>query len=66
MEGYKITQGQKAAIENTSFASGQFFFPVEDVNGDWFIFEQEMEKLVINNAFKNATKSEYVAPETTI
>lgn len=65
MKGYKLTLGQKQAIENTSFAKGQFYNPVQDINGDWFIFEKEMSNLIINNAFKNATLTDYVAPATT-
>jgi len=65
MEGYKINIGQKTAIVNTSFAMGQYFNPVQDINGNWFIFEIEMQALVINNAFKNATKEEYVPPTPT-
>lgn len=43
MEGYIITLEQKNAIENKPFAQNQFFNPVQDINGDWFIFEQEFE-----------------------
>lgn len=62
MEGYKINTGQKQAIENTLLAKAHFFYPVEDINGDWFIFEEEMNAVVINGAFKNAAKMEYVPP----
>lgn len=62
MEGYKITLGQKQAIESTQFASGQYFNPVQDINGDWFIFEEEAKHVMINGAFKNAAKVEYIAP----
>jgi hypothetical protein len=43
MNAYKITSGQKNSIEIQPFAASQFFNPVQDTNGDWFIFEQEFE-----------------------
>jgi len=43
MNAYRITLEQKNEIENQSFAPSQFYNPVKDNNGDWFIFEQEFE-----------------------
>jgi hypothetical protein len=43
MNAYKITVEQKAELKNQTFALSQFFNPVQDINGDWFIFEQEFE-----------------------
>ncbi len=63
MNAYRITQGQKTAIENQPFAQNQFFNPVKDINGDWFIFEMEMNSAVKNKGWARATLAEYVAPE---
>ena len=60
--GYKITAGQLNAIQNQSFGDNQYFNPVQDVNGDWFIFEQEMEYCVKNKGWAKQPMEEYVAP----
>jgi hypothetical protein len=44
MNAYRITLEQKNAIENQLFAPSQFFNPVQDINGDWFIFKQEFKQ----------------------
>jgi hypothetical protein len=62
MNAYKITQGQKNAIEKQPFADNQFFNPVQDINGDWFIFEVEMNSAVKNKGWARATLAEYVPP----
>lgn len=60
--GYKITEGQKNAIENQQFAQSQYFNPVQDRFGNWFIFDIEMEYCVKNNGWAKQDKVEYVAP----
>lgn len=60
--GYKITAGQKNSIENQPFADNQYFNPVQDINGDWFIFEQEMDYCVKNKGWAKQDKVEYVPP----
>lgn len=65
MEGYIITEGQAKALEKTTFGKNQYFQVVRDINVKPFIFEEEMKHLVMNNAFKNAMKTEYVAPVVT-
>jgi hypothetical protein len=64
MNAYKITQGQKNSIENQPFAPSQFFNPVQDINGDWFIFEEEMNAAVKNKGWAKATLAEFVPPVT--
>jgi len=66
MEGYKINIGQKTAIENTKMKGGAYFNPVQDVNGDYFIFEVEMNSIITNQGWKNALEAEYVPPTETI
>lgn len=67
MKGYKLTLGQKKAIEKTQFAPGEFFHPVQDALGNWFIFEEEMKRLILNKAFRELNLEEYVLPiDTTI
>lgn len=61
--GYKITQGQKNSIENQKFAPNQYFNPVQDINGDWFIFDAEMEYAVKNKGWAKQPKEEYIAPD---
>ncbi|WP_300440745.1 hypothetical protein [Christiangramia sp.] len=62
MKGYKLTLGQKQAIGNTTFGKNQYFNPVQDIKGDWFIFEKEMKHIIINGAFKNAVEAEFISP----
>jgi len=63
MKAYKINIGQKNAIEHTTMKSGAYFNPVDDINGDWFIFEVEMDSIINNKGWKNALEAEYVPPE---
>lgn len=63
---YKINIGQKTAIDKTSFARGEFFHPVQDINGNWFISEVEMNSVVKNNEWKNTMETEYVPPVSPI
>lgn len=51
MTGYKLTIEQKQQIEGKEFAENQFFNPVQDVNGDWFIFDGEVINCV-NSEFE--------------
>ena len=62
MEAYKINTGQKKAIEKNPFAQNQFFNPVQDINGEWFIGESEINSLIQHQGWKNAMLSEYVPP----
>jgi len=62
MKAYKINKGQKNAIENTMMKSGVYFHPIEDINGDWFIFEIEMDSIVKNKGWKNSLEAEYIPP----
>jgi len=63
---YKINAGQKNAIEQQPFARNKFYNPVQDINGDWFISEIEMNTIVKNKGWKNSLEAIYVTPETTI
>ena len=44
---------------------GAYFNPVQDINGDWFIFEVEMNSIIINKGWKNALEATYVPPTPT-
>ena len=66
MKGYKINVGQKNAIEHTTMKGGAYFNPVQDINGDWFIFEIEMDSIINNQGWKNALEATYVPPVTEI
>lgn len=43
MTGYKLTLEQKNLLVGQQFAPNQYYNPVQDVNGDWFIFQKEVE-----------------------
>ena len=62
---YKINIGQKTSIENKPLEKGWFYNPVQDVNGDWFISEIEMNTIIINQGWKNALEATYIPPTPT-
>lgn len=65
MEGYKLTTLQADAIRGQLFNDTTVFNPVQDINGDWFIFEGEVNGNVTVEEFmwvKELTQSEYVPP----
>jgi hypothetical protein len=41
MKAYKITSSEKESLGGQKMESGGYFNPVQDINGDWFIFEVE-------------------------
>lgn len=43
MKGYKITIDQKNMLNGLQMGDGAFYNPVQDKDGNWFIFEQEFE-----------------------
>ena len=65
MIGYKISAEQAEQISGKLFNDSTAFNPVQDINGDWFIFEGEVNGRVTVEEFfwvKELTPSEYVAP----
>lgn len=64
MIGYKLNTQQKDLLIGNEFAPNQYFNPVPDINGDWFIFDGEVNGCV-NEDFtwvKELPQAEYVAP----
>jgi len=43
MKGYKITLIQTNQLVESKMLNGSKYNPVQDINGDWFIFEEEFE-----------------------
>lgn len=39
--GYKLTPKQADELRGKEFAPDSYFNPVQDINGDWFIFDPE-------------------------
>lgn len=65
MIGFKLTEQQAVEIGGQLFNDSTAFNPVQDINGDWFIFEGEVNGNVTVEEFfwvKELTPSEYVAP----
>jgi hypothetical protein len=54
--------GTKSPSTQEIILTASFFHPVKDKDGVWFVFEEEMKTLVINQAFRNVSKAEYIAP----
>lgn len=64
MIGYKLTNEQKELLSGASFAPDQYFNPVPDIDGVYFIFEGEVENCT-NKEFlwvKELPEAEYVPP----
>ena len=64
MIGYKLTTEQKDELVGQQFAPDQFFNPVPDIDGVYFIFEGEVENCT-NEEFmwvKELPEAEYVPP----
>lgn len=64
MIGYKLNTQQKDLLIGNEFAPNQYFNPVFDINGDYFIFDVEVEGCV-NEDFmwvKELPQAEYVPP----
>lgn len=64
MIGYKLTIEQKGLLVGQQFAPNQYFNPVPDINGVYFIFEGEVEGCT-NEQFmwvKELPQAEYVPP----
>lgn len=60
MKGYKITNEQKQMLEGVQMQSAVFYNPVQNINGDWFIFQKEFE------ACGFGEENDFVAPEEEI
>ena len=64
MIGYKLTLIQKELLSGAAFAPDQYFNPVANIDGVYFIFEGEVNGCV-NNEFmwvKDLPEAEYVPP----
>ena len=65
MIGYKLTEEQASQISGQLFDDCTAFNPVQDINGEWFIFEGEAGDFVTVQGFfwvRDLEPSEYVAP----
>jgi hypothetical protein len=64
MIGYKLSPEQAILLKNKEFAESQFFNPVPDIDGVYFIFKGEVDRCV-NEEFmwvKELPQAEYVPP----
>jgi len=43
MNGYKISITEKNQLKGNEMLKGSYYNPVQDINGDWFIFEEEFK-----------------------
>ena len=66
MNGIKLTTSQKEQLQGVYFAENIFFNCVQDINGDWFVFISESDKLdLVNTEFEwlnNESESVYTPP----
>ena len=66
MIGIKLTLSQKEQLHGTYFAESIFFNCVQDINGDWFTFISEDDKLYLRNTdfewLNSEIESDYIPP----
>jgi hypothetical protein len=65
MIGYKLTTEQANLTRGKFLNECTTFNPKEDINGDWFIFEGEVNENITNSEFdwvKELPEAEYVPP----
>ncbi len=64
MIGYKLTNTQAEELKGQEFAPDQYFNPVTDINGIYFIFDGEVNGCTSEDFMwvKELPETEYVAP----
>ena len=65
MIGYKLTTEEAKEISGKLFNESTAFNPVQDINGNWFIFEGEVNEHITLSEFewvKTLKSAEYVTP----
>ena len=66
MIGYKLTENQKNFIQGKKYAPHQFINCVQDINGIWFTFFTEDDKVIIATTdmswVLDCPQEEYVPP----
>lgn len=64
MTGYKLTETQRNLLIGQQFAPDQYFNPVPDINGDYFIFDGEVNGCTNEDYMwvKDLLSSEYIQP----
>ena len=61
MLGYKLTTEQKDLLVGVEYTTDMYFNPIQDVNGDWFIFSIEVNLCDIAWV-KTLPQEDYVPP----
>ena len=64
MIGYRLLLAQKDLLVGQQFAPDQYFNPVPDINGDYFIFDVEVNDCVSPEFqwVKDLPEAEYIPP----
>ena len=66
MKGYIITIEQKEQIQGQYYCEYQFFNCVQDINGEWFLFLSDEDKVEIQSTewswILQLTEGEYTPP----
>lgn len=62
MIGYILTTEQKDLLIGRQFTQDSYFNPVQDINDNWFIFDQEVDECEPEDLqwVKMLTPSEYI------
>lgn len=61
---YSITEAQADSLRMQEFAPDQYYWPVQDCNGNWLITEEEVSQTVFSQWLwvKNLPQMEYCEP----
>lgn len=59
---YRIKKGQAKALTKRKYDNGISFNPVQDINGDWFIGEEEINYCVLYFGFE-PEEAEFIPPK---
>lgn len=64
--GYKLSEIQKDLLINQKYDENSYFNPIQDINDEWFIFEEEYQGgLKIFNFFNSLEKTQFIQKEYT-
>lgn len=67
MIAYNLTSEQASVLSGIQFMSGNYFYPIQDVAGNWFITREEVNQCTNEEYMwvKELPATEYIAPEPT-
>lgn len=66
MQGYKLTTDQMEKLKYEQYDDSSYFNPIQDADGEWFIFQEEYEAgYDMFEFFRDLIKTEFIPKPTT-